>query len=399
MRSRLQSIGAWVRRLDPVTVDRLVAVLLLVAWEIQIWTAAHPHHRVGAAIVAVVPAWTVAVRRRWLLPAVTLAAAVKLAEVAVFGLKTQANGGVVGALTAVVIFYGAGAFVAGWRSWYALGGGVVILGVAALGTPNQVVANLLFNTIAAVLLPWIVGRTSRERKARERAAREAAERLDSERELHVRTAALGERAWLAREIHDVIAHSVSVMVIQSAGARTVMDAEPARAEQSLRAVEQAGREALAEMRRLLGILGDGQTLRALAPQPGLERLDELVARTTAAGLPASLDVQGIPAAVSPGLSLCAYRVIQEALTNSIKHAGPARARVSIRWLADALELEVSDDGDRRAAALTLAESGGHGIAGMRERVALHGGTIEAGPARGGGFAVRVRIPLLVRSAA
>jgi signal transduction histidine kinase len=178
--------------------------------------------------------------------------------------------------------------------------------------------------------------------ARERAARELAERVDAERELHVRAATLSERVRLAREIHDVIAHSVSVMVIQAAGARTVMDREPARAEVSLRSVERAGREALAEMRRLLGVLGDSEDLRALAPQPGLDDLRELVSSTQTAGLETSIRVEGEPVAVSQGLSLCVYRVVQEALTNTLKHAGPTRAEVTVRWDANALELEVND---------------------------------------------------------
>jgi len=211
----------------------------------------------------------------------------------------------------------------------------------------------------------------------------------------VRAAALGERARLAREIHDVIAHSVSVMVIQAAGARTVMDLEPDRAETALRSVERAGREALAEMRRLLGVLADGNDLRALAPQPGLEDLPELVASTRSAGLRASIRIEGEPVAVSPGLSLCAYRVVQEALTNTLKHAGATHAQVNVSWCADALELEVIDAGGQRSE--PSPGSSGHGIAGMCERAALHGGTVEAGPAAGGGFVVQARIPLLAGS--
>lgn len=194
------------------------------------------------------------------------------------------------------------------------------------------------------VLPWTVGRILRERGARERAQRERAERLDGERELRERAAAQAERTRIARELHDVIAHSVSVMVIQAAGARTVMDSEPERAEASLRSVERAGRDALAEMRRLLGVLESGSDRRTLAPQPGLAAIEELVVRTRAAGLATDLRVEGEPAIVSPALDLSAYRIVQEALTNAIKHAGPARAAVRLRWARDALELEVSDDG-------------------------------------------------------
>jgi signal transduction histidine kinase len=178
-----------------------------------------------------------------------------------------------------------------------------------------------------------------------------------------------------------------------------MDRDPLRAESALRSVERAGREALAEMRRLLGVLADGQDLRALAPQPGLEDLPELVSSTRAAGLNASMRVDGDPVAVTQGLSLCAYRVVQEALMNTLKHAGPTQAEVHVRWCEDALELRVSDTGRvaARGVGEPVAGSSGHGIAGMRERAALHGGSVEAGSAPDGGFVVRATIPLVAGS--
>ena len=297
-----------------------------------------------------------------------------------------------------MLFYGCGAFLEGRRAWFGLGISLACGAVLSLGKSSSVLA-AVFSDVAFVLLPFLVGRSRRLALAREHAAREQAERLDSERELHVRTAALGERMRLAREIHDVIAHSVSVMVIQAAGARTVMDRNPLRAESALRSVERAGREALAEMRRLLGVLADGQDLRALAPQPGLEDLPELVSSTRAAGLNASIRVDGDPVAVTQGLSLCAYRVVQEALMNTLKHAGPTQAEVYLRWCEDALELRVSDTGRvaARGVGEPVAGSSGHGITGMRERAALHGGSVEAGSAPDGGFVVRATIPLIAGS--
>ena len=241
------------------------------------------------------------------------------------------------------------------------------------------------------LLPWTVGRIVRERGVRELAQRESAERLDVEREQRARLAALGERTRIARELHDVIAHSVSVMVIQAGGARTVMDSEPKRAETSLRSVERAGRDALAEMRRLLGVLDSGEDARALAPQPGLADIEDLVSHTRAAGLQTSLNVEGEPVVVSPALDLCAYRIVQEALTNAIKHAGPSRVKVRLRWTRGALELDVSDNGCGPIA--VNGDSTGHGIAGMRERTELYGGDIRAGAGADGGFAVQARLPL------
>jgi signal transduction histidine kinase len=267
---------------------------------------------------------------------------------------------------------------------------------AAIALRQSGLLAALFGIVAFVLLPWVVGRSRRLAASREGRMREQAERLDADRELHVRSAALGERMRLAREIHDVIAHSVSVMVIQAAGARTVMDRDPSRAENSMRAVERAGREALAEMRRLLGVLAEGDDLRALAPQPGLDDLPELISRSRAAGLDASIRVDGDPVIVAPGLSLCAYRVVQEALTNTLKHAGPTRAEVRVHWREEALELQVTNAGGLGGE--RVVESSGHGIAGMRERAALHGGSVEASSCDGGGFVVRARIPLLSGSA-
>lgn len=380
-------------RLGPIGVDALVAAVLLAISLVDIWGSSSARGPVTATLVSGAVAVGVAVRRRWLLWALVGVAGAVAARAVLHG-DHGVNGpsGIEGSLLALLLFYGAGAYVGGVRSIAALMVGIAITSVIAIGANDGVAPNLIWDDIAVAALPWFVGRMMRERNARAIAARARAERLDSEHEMHMRVAALAERARLAREIHDVVAHSVSVMVIQAGGARSVMDGEPARAEHALLSVERAGREALAEMRRLLGVLGEGERLRELAPQPGLEDLDELIARTCTAGVEASINVSGRPVAVPPGLSLCVYRVVQEALTNTIKHAGAARAEVSVRWHGDALELEVADDGPGRPAQIRL-DSGGHGIIGMRERAALHGGQVETGPIPGGGFAVRARIPL------
>jgi signal transduction histidine kinase len=250
------------------------------------------------------------------------------------------------------------------------------------------------STLVVVLVPYSVGLMMRTRASRERADRLRAEHLDSVRDLSAHMAATEERTRIARELHDVIAHSVSVMVIQAGAARMVMASEPGRAEESLRLVERAGRDAMAEMRRLLGILEQGTDPHALAPPPGLANIDELVSEARAAGLTTELHIEGLPAPVSPALDLCAYRVVQEALTNAIKHVAPARAAVSVRWGDHQLELEISDDGSGPGTNLP----GGHGIAGMHERVALHGGTFSAGREHDGGFTVRARLPLLTEAA-
>jgi signal transduction histidine kinase len=181
---------------------------------------------------------------------------------------------------------------------------------------------------------------------------------------------------------------VGVMTVQAGAARLLLEHEPGRAREPLLAVEQAGREALAELRRLLGMLRRDEHDAGLRPQPGLADLDELVAQARGAGLPVELVIEGARVALPAGVDLAAYRIVQEGLTNTRKHAGPARAGVVVRYRPDAIELEISDDGR-----LGANGGGGHGLVGMRERVALYGGRLDAGPGPDGGFTVRAQLPL------
>ena len=388
---------ARLRGIDPVHVDALVGLVLLVQVQLTVWLGSSVPDPVWLALVGFVIAGAVAIRRRRPLAAVL----VVIAAVAVTtafghaGLGQQDKLAVIPAT--LLIFYGLGAFASGRRSVWLLGLAVVVTSVNNATRSGGAIPNLVTTDVFAILLPWALGRMVRERGVRERAYRETAERIDAGRELHAHEAAYGERARIARELHDVIAHSVSVMVIQAGAARTVMDAEPERAEASLRSVERAGREALAEMRRLLGVLDGQKDPRALAPQPGLADIQALLVLTRASGLNADLLVDGEPAVLPPALDLCAYRIVQEALTNAIKHAAPASAEVRVRWGEDALELEISDDG--RGAGAVNGASGGHGIAGMRERAALHGGSVDAGPGPEGGFTVHAHLPLAAEAAA
>ncbi len=388
---------ARLRGIDPVHVDALVGLVLLVQVQLTVWLGSSVPDPVWLALVGFVIAGAVAIRRRRPLAAVL----VVIAAVAVTtafghaGLGQQDKLAVIPAT--LLIFYGLGAFASGRRSVWLLGLAVVVTSVNNATRSGGTIPNLVTTDVFAIVLPWALGRMVRERGVRERAYRETAERIDAGRELHAHEAAYGERARIARELHDVIAHSVSVMVIQAGAARTVMDAEPERAEASLRSVERAGREALAEMRRLLGVLDGQKDPRALAPQPGLADIQALLVLTRASGLNADLLVDGEPAVLPPALDLCAYRIVQEALTNAIKHAAPASAEVRVRWGEDALELEISDDG--RGAGAVNGASGGHGIAGMRERAALHGGSVDAGPGPEGGFTVHAHLPLAAEAAA
>jgi signal transduction histidine kinase len=249
--------------------------------------------------------------------------------------------------------------------------------------------DLVFSSLFSVG-PWLAGYTLSGRVQREADLERRASILEDEREAQALAAVAAERARIARELHDVIAHSVSVMTVQAGAARLLLAQDPERAREPILAVEETGREALAETRRLLGILRSDMSEAELEPQPGMASLETLVARTRLAGLPVELTVEGEGVKLAPGLDLAAYRIVQEALTNALKYAGPAHAWVTVRYLRDALELEISNDGrspERQNG------SGGHGLVGMRERVSLYGGSVEAGPHPVRGFVVRARLPL------
>jgi signal transduction histidine kinase len=236
---------------------------------------------------------------------------------------------------------------------------------------------------------WLAALAFQRRSRRTHELEARAARLERDREERERAAVAAERRRIARDLHDVIAHSVSVMIVQAGAARLLLAEQPARAAGPLLAVEEAGRQALAELRRLLGMLRESEAQPTLTPQPGLAEMEALVAQARAAGLPVELAVEGEPRALPSGVELAAYRIVQESLTNTRKHAGPAQARVVVRYDREALELTITDDGRARAA----GDSGGHGLAGMRERVALYGGALEAGPGQQGGFSVSARLPL------
>ncbi len=251
-------------------------------------------------------------------------------------------------------------------------------------------------TGAAIVFPWIffttfwaasVFVTARGVQVQE--AEDRAEQLAIEHETAAVRAVAEERQRIARELHDVIAHSVSVMTVQAGAVRRLLLPDQERERQALEVVESTGREALTEMRRLVGLLREQGTMPEFAPQPSLKTLDILIGTVREAGLEVDLDVQGKERELPPGVDLSAYRLVQEALTNTLKYAGPAQAWVTLRWRDDELELEVANNGSSEAS----TNGSGHGLAGMRERVALCGGTLEAGPRDGGGFVVRCHLPL------
>jgi signal transduction histidine kinase len=229
--------------------------------------------------------------------------------------------------------------------------------------------------------PWAAGRAVRRRRLSERRAEQEKARAAA--------AIVEERARIARELHDVVAHAISVMLLQARGGRRVLEAEPADAREAFATIERTAHQALEEMRRLLGMLRASDEQLALAPQPTLKELDRLIEQIQAAGLPVQVAIEGEPRELPPGVDLSAYRIVQEALTNALKHAGPARARVLLRYEADELELEIADDG----AGNGDGSGSGQGLIGMRERVSLYGGELQAGRRPEGGYALRARLPL------
>jgi len=256
---------------------------------------------------------------------------------------------------------------------------VGLAGLVALAATNffTTTAEDSVFTMAISVGAWALGEAARNRRV---AIEEETQRAMSE-----------EQARIARELHDVIAHSVSMIVVQAAAADDVFDDRPDQAREALRSIEQAGRDALRELRRLLGAVRPGMDSDSTEPQPGLARLDELADSLRAGGLQVAVRREGPPAALPAGLDLSAYRIVQEALTNTLRHARATRADVTVSYSPDALEVDVRDDG--RATPGNGAGAGGHGLVGMRERAALLGGTLEAGPRPGGGYRVHARLPL------
>jgi signal transduction histidine kinase len=243
-------------------------------------------------------------------------------------------------------------------------------------------------SIVWIVGAWIIGRIILGRRLRTHELELLTHELEAQRELQANAAVAVERARIARELHDVIAHNVSMMVVQAGAAARVLEGDQPHVRRALEAVEVTGRETVDEMRRLIGVVRSDDGL-ALAPQPTLSDLERLVAQVREAGLAVDLRIEGSRVALPPGIDLSAYRIVQEALTNALKHAGEASATVVVRYGRESVELEVSDDGDGSG----TGGGTGHGLIGMRERVALWGGELEAGRRAGGGFAVRARLPV------
>jgi signal transduction histidine kinase len=367
--------------------DVLVVVLLAGSAQIQVWTrepsAWQSGPAVNAALAAVATMPLLARRRHALLV---------LSAVAIAGwLQYELDGDLGQPFFALVLaLYSVAAHAN--RTQALLGGGVV--GAAVLwadvprlrdGAPWDDVVPAWF-VLAAL---WGFGRWMRRRRREVQELHERTSMLELTREEDARAAVAAERARIARELHDLVAHSMGVIVIQSQAAQRVLRHDPTAAEQALTSIESTGRQGMAEMRRLLDVLIGAEETAPLAPQPGLQHLDALVEKVRSAGLPVDVSVRGEQRPLPPGVDLAAYRIVQESLTNTLRHAGVARASVSLRYHRAGVDVEVSDDGRSGEA----PGSTGRGLIGMRERVALYGGTLDAGPRSGGGFLVRASLPV------
>ncbi|GAA3014790.1 sensor histidine kinase [Streptomyces fulvorobeus] len=396
----MQRLYDFLRR-HPMGVDSFWAVFLFGLSGVPIVLGGYGSGRETALAVPVSLALStvVALRRRAPEKMLLLAVAVGLVQLAADVRPNIAD------FALLVITYTVATVGERWASRLALVCSLTAAGLSKLRWPEggqehwaQAVFVVIVMTVPFVLA-WVLGDSVRTRRAYFSQLEERAARLEREREAQSKVAVAAERARIARELHDVVAHNVSVMVVQADGAAYVMDAAPEQARQALETISSTGRQALAEMRRLLGVLrtGDAPESGEYVPQPDVGQIEDLVEQVRQTGLVVDFRIEGTARPLPSGVELTAYRIVQEALTNTRKHGGPdAGASVRLVYFDDGLGLLVEDDG--RGAAHELYEDGGadgagHGMIGMRERVGMVGGTLDAGPRPGGGFRISALLPL------
>jgi signal transduction histidine kinase len=380
------------RRLDPSTVDRFWALAFLVAIEIEIpiggrFSLGNVPTQISALAVALPLAW----RRR---APVLVMTVVMTGVVAQFAMQDDALG--TSLIAAWVAVWSAARHSERRNAVASLGVALAGFWTAAALPPTAGLGYVLGDAVWATgvtLGVWGLGRLLRSRRLLSRRLEQRADRLEREQEERARLAVADERGRIARELHDIVAHNVSTMVVQAGAGKRVLEHDPGRAREALSSIEGSGRQALAEMRRLLGILRTDREGLALAPQPSLAHLDALIEQVRRAGLPVELKVIGQRQQLPSGVDVSAYRIIQEGLTNAIKHAGPAHAEVVVRYGDRDLDLEILDDGRGLDGSADNGARKGHGLVGMRERVNLYGGTLETGSRGSGGYAVRARLPV------
>ncbi|HET6627966.1 MAG TPA: histidine kinase [Nocardioidaceae bacterium] len=376
--------------------DRALVIALAVMYAVELlrWDDA----RIALAIpLGVAACFLLLLRRRLpVVMVVLLLFAIQLVDVVAPGFDDEAISFPLLMLTAL---YFLGRWTRGLQAW--LGFGLVVACIVAFVIDDGAndASDVAFG-IAFVGTPWGVGVAMRLRRDRENRLQADAELLRDDQEDSARRAVAAERARIARELHDVVSHAISVTVLQARGGRRLIGVDDAAVRRSLDAIERTNMAALGDMRRMLAALRDTEdgAGHGLSPQPSLSRLEELVEQVRSSGLTVDLELSGEPGIVPPGVDLSAYRIVQEALTNVIKHAGGtnARARVNVSYLRDQIELTVSDDGPLPVnGSEATRRSNGHGLINIRERVAVVGGTVWTGPGPDGGFEVRAHLPYSV----
>ena len=369
----------------PSLADVLLALALTVAGQVEAWTAdVEDGSRVATAGCTLVATSALALRRR----SPSAVALVVLGALVVKAAVGGSGDAVVLLASGVLAVFTVGASEPSPRSERTLVALLALAVVAFVVTGDEPVGELVFSGLA-VGGPWVAGRLLREHAARAAMLEELAERREREADDQLRMAASRERARIARELHDLVGHAVSVMVLQAGAAEGVVRKRPDEAARSLASIQSTGREAIDELRRVLGLLRTDGDPRTLTPLPGMSELDALIERFREGGVDVTLDVDGDPATLPPGVSLAAFRIVQEALTNVARHASAGTARVTVRYGARTLDLEVVDDG----AVPSHANGSGFGLLGMRERVALYGGHLDVGPRPEGGYRVAAVLPL------
>jgi signal transduction histidine kinase len=367
-----------------ITLDVLVAAALLAAGQAEAWTGFQSTHRQGPAwaqaLAYGVAAALLVIRRVRPLQCLLLVCAVLILEFAVAGSPE----GMALSLIPAVAVYTVADREDRRRALYGLAA-VLALGVAWMAFDPLIVRPVQYGQASAWLsiwvIAWLLGALVRTRRL-------YSQGLAREREERALTAVAEERNRIARELHDVVGHSVSVMTVQASAVRRLMRPDHGKERAALETVEAAGREALTEMRRMVGVLRSGDSPPDLAPPPTLEQLDRLVDNFRRAGLEVVLEAEGERVSVPPGLDLTAYRLVQEALTNTLRHAQATRAVIHVSYGDDCLAISVQDDGRG-----PNGTPPGTGLLGMRERVAVYGGTLSTGAAEGGGFELRAELPL------
>jgi signal transduction histidine kinase len=384
----VQGALVWLRR-RPMLVDAGLALLVMAAWLAMAGGLRTAQAPFGLAICAAL------VLRRAYPAAVWL----WICAVGVAQLVVGVPPGLY-AFAVAVAFYTVVAYGPGWARLLVPPAALVAAGLTAArwmppGVPLPDRLNALLALASPLVIAWVAGEYNRTRRAYFEQLEERAERAERERDTRARMAVAEERARIARELHDVVAHNVSVIVIQSDGAASALDeGDAAAARGAVQAIGATGRTALGEMRRLLGVLGT-EAAESYAPLPGIDDLEALVERVRTAGLPVKLEVDGEPRELSQGRALAVYRIVQESLTNTLKHAGAgASALVRIGYEPRTLAVQVEDDGHGPATDGAPAgdRPAGHGLVGMRERAAMFGGTLHAGPRRPHGFVVLAQLP-------